>query len=712
MDKGSLDLRIASVIFFGVSDSEVTSAKHIALQEPVPMTPKAISSVEHEIYYRPADHDRAVFKKMETNDHNEIIAFSMLEDGQSEVEPTYSSQDQQDPQQDQQDPQQDQQDPQQDQQDPQQDQQDPQQDSQVQQDPQQDSQDRQESQDPQQQDSPAPKPESSGRRGEGERGRRRRWNKMKRTVKRWFRGGGVEGGEGEGASLPIIPPPPQVDENQSTSVRSVDTHKSEEQEKQTTSAESVDTHTFEEHDQFVEADSITNTKDFMSRYQTKGKMEVLHVINCGSNFFKLSELLKVFIRNVTFYAFVTDLSKELHQTEWDDLLQTATPSSKLLIIGTYIKENANIQENIALLCENLGNSSSENQIFPLNHKTPERQDYDTGCRVIEHAMSVTDSKKFPFAWNVFGFKLKERIASSDLVILSVEGHCMKIGKLLNMDRPTVEVALQYLSEHNMLLYFKDALPDIVFSGITIFSKIFSSLYDKIKHLDGWQSSIVTRVDLLNEIGVYINELKYISNKDFIILFTKLMIMAPFDGDARYIMPSLLQPLNKMDRKIFCENSIDSNLIPMIIKCPSTGYEFISMLISCLLNRSWIIPRDQSGDPNCLYKNCVMLRAEEFQCLITVAFESPYVEVYVKSDDQKKPTNYHQIFLLILQCLEKINIINGHNFSFNIVFDCRCGKIDEKHTCSYHSDTSMKCEKNNSIFPGSSHMKWLGKDNTS
>ena len=687
MDKGSLDISIASVIFFGVSDSEVTSAKHIALQEPVPTTPKAISQVEHEIYYRAADQDHAVFKKMETNDHNEIIAFSMLEESQSEVEP--------------------------------------------------------------QQDSPAPKPESSENEGEGEEEEEGRgwWRRMKRNVKRWLWGGGVEGGEEASlplippppkvdknqstsvksvdahkyeehekqitsaesvASLPIKPPPPKVDKNQSTSVKSVDTHKYEEHEKQITSAESVDAHKFEEHDQFVEADSIMNTKNFMSQYQTKGKMEVLHVINCGSNFFKLSELLKVFIRNVTFYAFVTDLSKELHQTEWNDLLQTATPSSKLLIIGTYIKEDINIEEKIALLCENLGNSSSENQIFPLNYKTPERQDYDTGCRVIERAMSVTNSEKFPFAWHVFGFKLKECIASSNLIILSVEGHCMKIGKLLNMDRATVEVALQYLSEHNMLLYFKDALPDIVFSGITIFSMIFSTLYDEIKHLGGWQSSIVTRVDLLKEIGVYTDKLKYIYDKDFIKLFTKLMIIAPFHVDSKYIIPSLLQPLNEMDRKIFCENSIDLNLIPMIIKCPSAGNEFISMLISCLLNRSWIISNDLFGNPVCLYKNCAMLRAEEFQCVVTVTFESPYIEVYVKSD-QKKPTKYHQIASIILQCLEKINIINGHNFDFNIVFNCKCGKIDEKHMCAYHSDTSMICEKNNSIFPGSSHMKWLGKD---
>ena len=639
MDKGSLDLRIASVIFFGVSDSEVTSAKHIALQEPVPTNPKTISSVEHEIYYRPADHNRAMFKKMETKHHNEIIAFSIIpEESQSEVEPSQAS--------------------------------------------------------------PSPKV-------------------IDKTTTSAKSVDAHKSAEHEKQTVPekIVD---EEHEKQTTSEESVDTHKSEEHEKQIIPAKSVDAHKLNEHeskqnldlDQFFEADSMVNTIDFMSQYQTKGKMELLHVINCGSNFFKLGELLKVFIRNVTFYAFVTDLSKELHQTEWDALLQTATPNSKLLIIGTYIKEDVNIQEKIALLCENLGNSSSEDQIFPLNYKTPERQDRDTGCRVIEHAMSVTDSKKFPFAWHVFGFKLKECITSSNLAILSVEGHCMKIGKLLNMDRPTVEVALQYLSEHNMLLYFKDALPDIVFSGITIFSKIFSSLYDKIEHLDGWQSSIVTKADLLNEIGVYTNELKYnISDKDFIILFAKLMIMAPFDGDARYIMPSLLQPLNKMDRKTFCESSIDLNLIPMIIKCPSTSNEFISMLISCLLNRLWIISNDHSGNPMCLYKNCVMLRPEEFQCLVTVAFESPYIEIYVKSDDQKKPTNYHQIASIILQCLEKINIINGHDFNFNIVFDCRCGKINEKHTCSYHSDTSMKCEKNNSILPGSSHMKWLGKDNS-
>ena len=648
MDKGSLDIKTASVIFFGVSDSEVTSAKHIALREPVPTTPKAISSVEHEIYYRPADHDRAVFKKMETKHHNEIIAYSIIpEVNQSEVEPKYTSQ-----------------------------------------------------------VSPSPKVidkrTTSAKSVDAQKS-----ETIKFSAKSMY---AQKSEEHKKQTTPEKNVDAQKSEKQTTPEKSVDTHKSEEHEKQTILAKSVDAHKSKEHESKQDLDlSMVNT---ISQYQTKGKMELLHVINCGSNFSKLGELLKVFIRNVTFYAFVTDLYKELHQTEWDDLLQTATPSSKLLIIGTYIKEDINIQEKIALLREDLGNSSSENQIFSLNYKTPERQDYDTGCRVIERAMSVTDSKKFPFAWHVFGFKLKECIASSNLVILSVEGHCMEIGKHLNMDRATVEVALQYLSEHNMLLYFKDALPDIVFSGITFFSKIFSSLYDEIKHLDGWQSSVVTRVDLLNEIGVYTNELKYISDKDFIVLFTKLMIMAPFDGDARYIIPSLLQSLNKMDRKTFYENSIDLNLIPMIIKCPSTGNEFISMLISCLLNRSWIISNDHSGNPMCLYKNCVMLRPEEFQCLVTVAFESPYIEIYVKSDDQKKPTNYHQIASIILQCLEKISIINGHNFNFNIVFDCRCGMMDEKHACSYHSDTSMKCEKNNSIFPGSSHMKWLGKDNTS
>ena len=385
-------------------------------------------------------------------------------------------------------------------------------------------------------------------------------------------------------------PLPKVDKKQTTSAKSVDAHESE---KQTTSAKSVNVHKSEKptisagseskqdldlNQLLFEADSVANTINIMSQYQIKGKIELLHVINCGSNFIKLSEILRVFIRNVTFYAFVTDLSKEL---QWDDLLQTATPNSKLLIIGTYIKEDVNIQEKIALLHENLSKSSrSENRVFSLNYKTPERQDYVTGCRVIERAMSVTNSKKFPFAWHVFGFKLKECIASSNFIILSVEGHCMKIGKLLNMDRATVKVALQHLSEHNMVLYFKDALPDLVFKGITIFSKIFSSLYDQIKHLGGWQSSIVTRVDLLNEIRVY-TDLKYIhvSDKDFMKLFTKLMIMAPFDVDSRYIIPSLLHPLNEMDRKIFCGNSIDLNLIPMIIKCPSTSNEFTSMLIS-------------------------------------------------------------------------------------------------------------------------------------
>ena len=148
-----------------------------------------------------------------------------------------------------------------------------------------------------------------------------------------------------------------------------------------------------------------------------------------------------------------------------------------------------------------------------------------------------------------------------------------------------------------------------------------------------------------------------------------------------------------------------------IKCPTAGNQFFSMMMSCLSKQSWIIAKDQSGNPVRLYKNCATFRATELNCVVTISFISPYIEVYVKSDNERKPANYHLIASIILQCLEKIKLINGHIFDSNIRFYCNCRKTSEKHTCSFHKEsgyTSMECERNSIFSPDSSQLKWLGR----
>ena len=640
LKRGSLNLSVATVLFFGMSDSGVTSAKHIALQEHVPTTLKTTSTVEHEVYFRASEQGVTMFKKMETNYHDEILAFTMSPDD-SKTEP---------------------------------------------------------------EDSPLPVstslpvsppkslPKTSSTRSSPQR------------------------------SSPELSPLPSLSSRNPPEI----TNDAPTNEKQTTSSELVnlpdlnspqkleqETKTGSEVTQksFDPEQSFNDTIQFMSQYENKGEMELLHVINCGSDFIKLHEILELFIKNVTLHAFVTNLSKELQQIELDLFLKKEHLISNLLVIGTYDRVNTENQSKITFLRRTLGDQCN---IFRLGCKSPRQLDYSIGSSVIEHAISASSLKKFPFSWFTFGFKLREYITSTNLRVVSVSEHCMKIGKELNMDRPTVEAALEHLTEHNMILYFKDILPNIIFSGVSIFSKILSSLYkqmDSSKSSIGWQSSIITKNNFQYLVGFYTNGSEFVSETDFLLLFKELMILAPFGTDSKYIIPFLLQPLNEAEQQEICGKAIDLKLVPAIIKCPTAGNQFFSMMVSCLLKQSWIVTKDLSGNPVCLYKNCATFRAFELDCVVTISFISPYIEVYVKSDNKKKPANYRLIASIILQCLEKIKLINGRNFDSNISFYCNCRKTDEKHTCSFFKESGyrlMECERNEFFSPGSDVLKWLGK----
>ena len=615
MKSGSLDMSVATVVFVGTSDSLVTSAKHIALQEQLPTTLKA---TEHEIYFRVAG-QKSYFKKMETHDHDDIIAFTSSFE---EIE-----------------------------------------------------------------DVPTVTPVSE----------------LKPQSSSFL----------HHLSVPQLPQPVILAAQEAETSIATKVQRKFFTKVEDSSYDSVLMQNKGKQSDLKPHTGVKSTMQLMRQCKSKGKVEVLQVIDFGENFSKLSEILKIFIKNVSLYAFVTNLSEKMHQTELDALMQTETPNSSLLIIGTN-EENAKDVSKRVSLYQIFGSRivrNEEDYVFCLNLTTPQGKDYAIGSSIINHAMSATKSKGFPLAWYTFGFKLREFITSSNLSILSVSEHCMEIGKELNMDRPTVEAALEHLTEHNMILYFKDILANVVFSGIAMFSRFFSSVHSKLNCKKPFVS--VYQAKLQNEIQSFINGSEYVSENDILILLKKLMIIAPFQGSIEYIIPVLLQPLNESERQEICKNSIDLGLVPVIIRCPTSGNEFISMLISSLLNQSWNILESESGVPVCLHKNCATLRAKDANSIVTITFRSPYIEVYVNSDG-KKPVDYHHIASTILRNLEKIKITlnSNYSFSFNIGFYCNCGKTDETHTCTYNcKNRVLVCEKNKDIsrFPLPSQRKWLGKD---
>jgi hypothetical protein len=288
---------------------------------------------------------------------------------------------------------------------------------------------------------------------------------------------------------------------------------------------------------------------------------------------------------------------------------------------------------------------------------------------------------------------------------TVSGECMPIAESLEMDRPTVEAALQHLMDHNIILYFRNILNNAVFLDVQIFSQVLEVLFKKVTRDIGCFDRLI-----FDEVIASLHS-NSVPSEHFFTLFIELMIIAHFDyGTTKsYFIPCWLTILDEKDRKETCSTSVDSQFSPLFCKCPSTGCEFITMLTAFLLNQldGWKILRNSQGNPECLYKNCVKFNFED-RCVVTISFFSGYIEVYVKSE--KPMQNMYGISTAVLQGLEKVKLVldSHQSFTFEMAFPCHCGNFEHVHYAPYNIDAdTLECHgRSVRIGSSSSIVAWL------
>ena len=454
----------------------------------------------------------------------------------------------------------------------------------------------------------------------------------------------------------------------------------------------------EEHELSLnEATDFESFIQHLSRFKNEGKVELYHVFNFNSHHHIMSEIYQIFIQNVSLCIMVTE-SSEHFQTEEIKILQNNLSFSLQGLVIENCGEGGNIgnrdAETSALhqFSNFLVKNDQKGFLFPMKCGNLENTDRDT---ILSHALSSSFTT-FPFSWYLFGFRLVQIMDRKHIASVSKDG--MKISSELNMDRPATEAALEHLMERNIIIYFRDILNDTIFLDLHIFSSIFSALYEK---------SVMGTITQPNFDFAVGSSTKHVSSSDFSTLFLKLMIMAPYNS-GEYIVPSLLAPL----KEATVENILkEYDLYPVYFKCPSLGYEFITMLIAFLLNLpggNWQILKDNVGYPVCLRKNCV--KFQYGKNTVVVSYFSGVIEVNMRLQDQSR-SKFSDVSATILHGLEKIRLIlnSYHSFTFNMSFPCNCGKTDHKHSAIWNNESGLlKCENNEGISsdPTSATTRWI------
>ena len=467
-----------------------------------------------------------------------------------------------------------------------------------------------------------------------------------------------------------------------------------------------------------ECADLENFMKNVKPHSQSGMIEFIHVFDCGSHLAHMSEILRIFIQDVSMSAFVTNLSTEFNTKEIAALEEIKDYSAKKLIIGTHSGLNSSSQ-NPRLLNKSLKkvlNNEEEGCFFSVDCKNP---DYELGDIIITLASSLSVSKSFPFSWYLFGFKLRSFMISKKCSVISVS-NCMNIAEKLNMDRPTVEAALEHLTEQKVILYFREILNDTVFLSVNIISKLFTTLYIRthsqcsaaplsplsgrdtaisnasllaapfVDSSSGGKVAIISTTKLQEIIEDFVDV--YIKMDNYMRLFKELLIVANYDAvGANIIFPCLLHPLDESGlRKFLSLNT--SPQTSVCIECPSTGNEYISMLIVFLLSQSenmWTVSKDNSGNPSLLYKNCVKFYVKTYECIITLCFENKYLYISIPPTNIEK-CNLKHISSFILSGLEKIKIILKveKTFEFQLSYPCTCGIHSHMHPAVYNKEKEI------------------------
>ena len=145
---------------------------------------------------------------------------------------------------------------------------------------------------------------------------------------------------------------------------------------------------------------------------------------------------------------------------------------------------------------------------------------------------------------------------------------------------------------------------------------------------------------------------------FITLMCHLFIMFRLGNDSTksddYFMPALLNP--RLDKWVCGEKELVEPLL-VCFRMGCVPYGLFSCLVAFLQHKCSVVEKDDV--PECLYKDCVRFKHQEFPAKFTIIDSISYIEVHLETGDGTKvcPTIRQMMYEGVRRCA-KILLYNG------------------------------------------------------
>ena len=300
---------------------------------------------------------------------------------------------------------------------------------------------------------------------------------------------------------------------------------------------------------------------------------------------------------------------------------------------------------------------TEEPIFPLNVKTPGPEEHEIAeelRRLIVEKSSVKP-RPIPLRWHALELALHKLMRKLKRGVLS-KAECFEVARRYHFDNESFEEALRYLHKLNILFYYEDVLPDVIFCDPQVLLDKITELVEDSHRLktdpskgtptEGniWKfrdQGIVT-VEFLNKPCFTKHYVKGLFGPvELLNLFKKLLIVSPIT-EEEYLMPCLL-PVADEPSLLSPSGSVPS-LVFYFPESPLLGV-FCGLIAYLLSQGKWkLFPKTGSQSPAKVDRNTVHFEVPgDFpgKVIITDSF-STFFQVDIQVPDNAPPDTCSEV----------------------------------------------------------------------
>ena len=382
---------------------------------------------------------------------------------------------------------------------------------------------------------------------------------------------------------------------------------------------------------------------------------------------------------------------------------------------------------------------SKQLVYVLNAKHPGEEEKRTADRIrlLVSNECTAEAVEIPLQWHALEGVLEDLAIAFKRDVLSKE-ECFAAAQSLHFeDESALDAALNYLDQLNLIFYYPDVLPGVVFaSAQVLLDKVTELVVAAHELLDGltattmskmqdekWQRfcdhALVSAKLLAQEEFQKHYKSGLFDHHNLMLLFKKLLIFAVFN-ETEVFVPALLR---KLTRKELYELRRTN---PLVLTFPKHGGPLLGVFCATIVGLlspdnvhpcPWKLDMDDDDIiPVCLYRNCVQFNIPSRPGSITLIDSFEQIEVHLSEAASKVGEEGYPKLIkhAVIESIRKASLALHHNYDKpEICFGCPCGARADFHLAKLGENSIWICSKNKEKFGtlAPQQTAWLEEDSS-